>query len=91
MNRHGMPKGWQSSSLYTDIGRPGFWGNPYKPFMFGGSREACIAEYERHVRGSPRLLVRLPDLLGQYIVCHCHPLPCHGDVLVRLCSELPVS
>ena len=30
----------------------------------------------------------LPDLLrGCDLVCWCRPLPCHGDVLLRLASE----
>ena len=88
MNRRDIVKEWHASPLYTDIGRPGFWGNPFKLDMFGGDRAACLTEYERHLRGDPRLLARLPELLGQFIVCHCHPLQCHGDILVKLCREL---
>jgi Domain of unknown function (DUF4326) len=29
----------------------------------------------------------LPELRGLDLVCWCAPLPCHGDVLLRLASE----
>jgi hypothetical protein len=28
------------------------------------------------------------ELAGRDLVCWCAPLPCHGDVLLRLLSEL---
>lgn len=51
-------------------------------------RRACLAKYEAHVRNSPRLLALLPTLKGKRLGCWCKPLPCHGDVLVKLIQEL---
>jgi hypothetical protein len=28
------------------------------------------------------------ELKGKILGCWCHPLPCHGDVLVKLIKEL---
>lgn len=68
------------------IGRPSKWGNPYALGASGG-RADVIAKYEHYIRQRPDLLAALPELRGKALVCHCHPRPCHGDVLVRLLEE----
>ena len=69
------------------IGRPSIWGNP---FVIGvdGDRDRVIRLYEEYVRGSPELMKALPELKGKILGCWCHPLPCHGNVLVKLIEEL---
>ena len=37
--------------------------------------------------GSPPLTDALSELRGGDLVCWCRPLPCHGDVLLRLANE----
>lgn len=68
------------------IGRPSKWGNP---FVIGpdGDRETVIKKYEEWVRNKPRLMESLTELQGKTLGCFCAPLPCHGDVLVRLVAE----
>ena len=68
------------------IGRPSKWGNP---FQIGrdGNRERVIKMYEIHVRRRPDLIAALPELAGKRLGCYCHPLPCHGEVLIRLLHE----
>ena len=68
------------------IGRPSKWGNP---FVIGkdGTRDHVIAKYEAWLRTRPELTAALPELHGKVLGCWCSPLPCHGDVLVRLSSE----
>jgi len=65
------------------IARPSKWGNP---FQIGrdGTRDQVIRMYEVHIRRRPDLIAALPELVGKRLGCHCKPLPCHGDVLVRL-------
>lgn len=62
------------------------WGNP---FVIGrdGNRADVIGKYERYIRQRPDLLAALPELHGKRLGCHCRPLACHGDVLVKLIAE----
>ena len=66
------------------IGRPSIFGNP---FIIGkdGSRKKVIAKYKDYALKYPNLLkaiktLKKDDKLG----CFCHPLPCHGDVIIKL-------
>jgi hypothetical protein len=61
------------------------WGNP---FVLGkdGSRVQVIAKYSRWLRSQPQLIERLSELRGRDLACHCAPLPCHADVLLRLAN-----
>lgn len=65
------------------IARPSKWGNP---FQIGrdGSRERVLKMYEVHIRRRPDLIAALPELVGKRLGCHCKPLACHGDILVKL-------
>jgi len=67
------------------IGRPSIWGNP---FVIGrdGTRADVIAKYESWLTQQPRLMAQLDRLAGRHLVCWCAPLPCHGDVLLRLAN-----
>lgn len=68
------------------IARPSKWGNPFEVGR-DGTREQVIRMYEVHVRRCPDLLAALPELAGKRLGCHCKPLACHGDVLIRLLGE----
>lgn len=66
------------------IGRPSLFGNPY---VIGkdGTRDEVIDKYEKYIMNCPKLLSRLNEIPEDSdIVCHCAPLRCHGDVLVKL-------
>jgi hypothetical protein len=69
------------------IGRPSFWGNPFEIGVHG-NRQEVIDAYERYVRSSCEHIASLHELVGKDLVCWCSPLPCHGDVLVKLVAEL---
>lgn len=69
------------------VGRPTKWGNPWKSGI-DGTRKEVIDRYEDYVRNSKELYDSLPELFGKDLVCSCAPLPCHADVLVKLCKEL---
>lgn len=66
------------------IGRGSKYGNPYK-IGRDGSRDEVIALYRDY------LLSRLEEgyftideIIALYetdLVCYCHPLPCHGEVI----------
>jgi hypothetical protein len=62
------------------------------------SREKVIKAYEKYIRGkisrgevdkSTRQLYcpGIGALRGKTLGCWCRPLPCHGDVLIRLVNE----
>ena len=64
------------------ITRETVWGNPY---VIGrhGTREEVLALYAEYVDSCPYLQSLLHTLEGKRLGCGCHPLACHGDVLVR--------
>jgi hypothetical protein len=71
------------------IGRPSKWGNPFV-IRRHGTREEVIAKYERFLCDTPAgraLLEQIRELRGKDLVCWCAPLPCHGDLLLRLANQ----
>ena len=66
------------------------WANPYRPENCR-TRQECLDKYEAYVRSSPELMAALNELAGKRLGCWCHPLPCHGDVLVKLFKEQEAS
>ncbi len=72
---------------YVFVGRPSIWGNP---FIVGrdGDRAEVIQKYRLWLPTRPQLLQRLPELKDGILVCYCHPLPCHADVLAELANAL---
>lgn len=78
---------------YVYIGRPMIWGNPFShlPSMLARfkvtNRAEAIIKHEQWIREQPNLLLRLPELVGKKLGCHCRPLACHGDTLVKLIYE----
>ncbi len=72
--------------LLVRIDRTTKWGNPYH-LGVDGVRDSVIEKYRRwlwgKIQGQEIDLHELADLQGMELGCHCHPLPCHGDVLAR--------
>jgi hypothetical protein len=62
------------------------WENP---FHIGkdGSRDEVIDKYEARIRADSQLMDLIPSLTGLTLGCWCHPLPCHGDMLLKLVRE----
>lgn len=81
-----MPVHCKRARYDVYIGRPSKWGNP---FAIGrdGTRNEVIAKYEAWLFEQPTLMTALPELRGKVLGCWCAPLPCHGDVLERLCTS----
>ena len=90
LNKHhaGIPAGavyiGRSNARYGLAGSK--WANPFRPKR-PTDHETAVAAYERWLRQRPELMAALPELLGCDLVCWCAPLPCHGDVLLRLANE----
>lgn len=69
------------------VDRTTIWGNPYH-IGRDGTRVEVIAKYEVWLRGHPPLMRSVREQLrGKDLVCHCAPLPCHADVLLRIANE----
>lgn len=88
-----MPKIWNMArsswpAEAVRIDRKTKWGNPFEVGV-DGTREEVIARYEAWLQTQPQLLTALPELRGRDLVCWCHPLACHGDVLIRLANTPP--
>lgn len=68
------------------IGRGTKWGNP---FVIGkdGNRNQVILKYETLILNDTHLMNSLHELDGLVLGCSCKPLPCHGDVLIKLRNE----
>ena len=62
------------------------WGNPFLIGRHGG-REEVIERYRVWLWDKVKVgeipLADLAGLNGKTLACHCHPLPCHGDVLAK--------
>lgn len=66
------------------------WGNPYR-VTSERPVEQVVRLYEEYIRGKPELMARLPELVGKRLGCWCAPDPCHGNVLVKLVSEMSLE
>lgn len=79
--------GTEAYDIWMARGPGSIWGNP---FVIGihGSRTEVIARYEEHVRSSPELMARLPELAGKRLGCFCRPEQrCHVDSLLHILDE----
>lgn len=83
---HGKPPG-----VGEYIGRPRTLGNPYVIGVHG-NREECIAKYKAwmwaRVKERGQVFEKLRALAerarepgGVKLLCHCAPLPCHGQAI----------
>ena len=78
-------------AVYVGRGRPqGPWGNPFR--IGADTREQVISKYEEHIKNRHFMSeVDIYDLRGKDLACHCAPLACHADVLLRLANDEPVG
>ena len=68
------------------IGRGSPFGNPYAIGQ-DGDRDEVIRKYEidfkEKLRLDPGFKKKVLALKGKTLGCHCAPLKCHGDVIIR--------
>ncbi len=70
------------------IGRPSKWGNPFTITKTFGRLQA-IEAYRKYLESHPDLVEDVKkELKGKNLVCFCAPLPCHGDILLRIANEV---
>lgn len=68
------------------IGRGSPYGNPYSIGPDGDRAEVLrkFAIYlEEKLKLEPAFEAQLLALKGKILGCHCVPLPCHGDVIMK--------
>ena len=66
------------------------WANPFK-ITKSCTRESILQKYESYILEKASTepdIYDLKSLQGKKLGCWCHPLPCHGDVLLRLSKYL---
>lgn len=81
------------------IGRGSPYGNPFTHIKYGttatyivDTREEAIAEYEKWLLTQPELVAKVKkELKNKTLGCYCSPLPCHGDILLRIANEVEES
>lgn len=72
-------------SEYVGRGTP--FGNPFRIGVHG-TRSEVIEKYRSHLDANPKLVtLARQHLRGKNLVCHCYPLACHADVLLRIANE----
>ena len=96
--RHGDLRSWMQDPDNVYIGRKrivfidgarfpeedSLWANPFKG-------EGAIEKFEAYIRDrihQENLLPQLAALKGKNLGCWCKPERCHGDVLLKLITEL---
>lgn len=68
------------------------WGNPFSHLentsaqFKVSSREEAIRRYSEWITTQPHLMSSLPELEHKVLGCHCWPLACHGQVLMKLAN-----
>ena len=83
---------WMENPDNVYIASPNFQlCNPYRVGV-DGDRDQVIDRYKwwvaDRIASSPATYVPLlRSLKGKTLGCRCHPLPCHGDVLVDLINQ----
>lgn len=90
------PPGWRNDPTFVFIGRPSFFGNPYR-IPNDGDRETVVRLFIAD--NAPRLIwdegyrAAVRALYGQTLVCYCKSkekpdTPCHGDWLAAQAERL---
>jgi len=78
-----------SSKRGVYVGRPTKWGNPFHIGQHG-TREQVIARYRAWLLAQPELCAAARrELRGKHLLCWCHPLACHADVLAEVAESEP--
>lgn len=86
INRRHAPADWKLDPKYVYIGRPSKWGNPFNVEVYG--RRRAVMMYREGIEGNPEMLAAVKaELKDKILVCYCHPLSCHGDVLAEIADR----
>jgi hypothetical protein len=63
------------------------WSNPYEGRC--RNREEAIEKFKASLLKRPDLMKKVrEELRGKDLLCHCAPLPCHGDILLKVANQM---
>ena len=82
----GRPKPDQRRNPLEPYGK---WGNPFiLPRVHTEQQQLYAVSFYRnnHLARKPVLVEEAKGLRGKMLICWCHPLPCHGDVLAEIAN-----
>jgi len=82
-----VPKVYNKRFAYPEgavhIDRPSPWGNPWSIGKL--SRREVLDKYREYaIKRLEEEPYWLEPLQGKDLVCWCHPMSCHGDILLEL-------
>lgn len=85
----GRANNGESHMNNTEVGKPGWLGNPYPESEYG--RDRCIELFRQdfmdRVESDPEFRKAVLRLQGETLGCYCKPKPCHGDVILAYIRE----
>lgn len=74
------------------IGRPGkgqdgYFGNPFKDGTRKQNIRAFATYFHERITHDPVFKKRIMALRGKSLGCFCHPLECHGNVIIEYLNK----
>jgi len=77
----------ESAGLAVRIDRGTKYGNPFLLNDDGDRDYVCDCYAKAYLPKKPSILSSIATLAGKVLVCHCHPLRCHGDSLATAANK----
>ena len=88
MNKHFHLLKWaQDNNKYVRVDRYTEWGNPFELPKDGNRDEVCDAYESHYFPYKKSLHLKIADLEGKVLGCHCHPQRCHAHFLSNLANS----
>lgn len=72
--------------LVVHVSAPSFWANGYSKRHGDGAYLSKV--FERELPNCRGMMSKLHLIKGKLLLCHCHPAPCHGDVLAVAANSI---
>jgi hypothetical protein len=63
------------------------YGNPFVLDADGDRDQVCNCYEKHYLPNKPSITGDIGKLRGMVLICHCHPLRCHGDSLAAKANE----
>ena len=73
----------ERKGLAIRVDRSTEYGNPFIMGDDGTRDEVCDSYKNHYLPNKPSILKKLPSLCGKVLVCHCYPLRCHAESLIK--------